>query len=133
MYANQTVSIAEFQEGVGDMEWTDERVETLKGLWKNGYTARQIAERLGGVTRNAVIGKAHRLGLSSRPQPIKREEAPIDLSKMARTCQWPIGHPGQDDFRFCGEPATPGKPYCAAHCAIAYRRGSGDDAGKNVA
>ena len=115
------------------MEWTEERVETLKGLWKNGYTARQIAERLGGVTRNAVIGKAHRLGLSSRPQPIKREEAPIDLSKMARTCQWPIGHPGQDDFRFCGKPATPGKPYCESHCAVAYRRSSSDDSSKNVA
>lgn len=112
------------------MEWTEERVETLKGLWKNGYTARQIAERLGGVTRNAVIGKAHRLGLSSRPQPVKREEAPIDFSKMARTCQWPIGHPGQDDFRFCGEAASPGKPYCNTHCAVAYRRSSSDDSAK---
>lgn len=57
------------------MEWTDERIETLRSLWMQGLTASQIAERLGGVSRNAVIGKAHRLGLSARPSPIKRETA----------------------------------------------------------
>ena len=108
------------------MDWTEERVETLKGLWRNGYTARQIAEKLGGVTRNAVIGKAHRLGLSSRPQPVKRQEAPLDLNRLERTCQWPIGHPGQPEFRFCGETAVTGKPYCDTHCGIAYRRSSGE-------
>lgn len=106
------------------MEWTEERVEILKGLWKNGYTARQIADRLGGVTRNAVIGKAHRMGLSSRPQPIKREEPLLDLNRVERTCQWPMGHPGQPEFQFCGEAAVPGKPYCQKHCAVAYRRSS---------
>ena len=55
------------------MSWTDERVETLKTLWVEGKTASQIAKELGGVTRNAVIGKVHRLGLSGRPSPIKRK------------------------------------------------------------
>ncbi|MBL4813185.1 MAG: GcrA cell cycle regulator, partial [Rhodobacteraceae bacterium] len=48
------------------MSWTDERVETLKKMWGEGQSASQIAKELGGVTRNAVIGKVHRLGLSNR-------------------------------------------------------------------
>src|SRR5262249_62413387 len=58
--------------GVGGllvMGWTDERVETLKKLWLDGLSASQIAKHLGGVTRNAVIGKVHRLGLSGRAAP----------------------------------------------------------------
>ncbi len=55
------------------MEWTEQRIETLRKLWGQGQTASQIAAILGGVTRNAVIGKAHRLGLTGRPSPIKRE------------------------------------------------------------
>ncbi|GGZ45232.1 cell cycle sigma 70 cofactor GcrA [Asticcacaulis endophyticus] len=51
------------------MSWTDERVETLKKLWQEGHSASQIAKQLGGVTRNAVIGKVHRLGLSGRAAP----------------------------------------------------------------
>jgi GcrA cell cycle regulator len=51
------------------MGWTDERVETLKALWLDGLSASQIAKQLGGVTRNAVIGKVHRLGLSGRATP----------------------------------------------------------------
>src|SRR5258708_6054672 len=51
------------------MSWTDERVELLKKLWQDGLSASQIAAELGGVTRNAVIGKVHRLGLSGRGQP----------------------------------------------------------------
>src|SRR3546814_2412090 len=53
------------------MAWTDERIDTLKAMWEKGMTASQIAEALGGVSRNAVIGKAHRLGLQSRPSPVK--------------------------------------------------------------
>ena len=56
------------------MEWTNERVDELRRLWGQGQTASRIAELLGGVTRNAVIGKAHRLGLRGRPSPIRREE-----------------------------------------------------------
>ena len=48
------------------MSWTDERIATLTKMWEGGATASQIADELGGVSRNAVIGKAHRLGLKSR-------------------------------------------------------------------
>ncbi|MBO42905.1 MAG: global cell cycle regulator GcrA-like protein [Rhodospirillaceae bacterium] len=105
------------------MEWTEARVDQLKQLWSDGLTASQIAEKLGGVSRNAVIGKAHRLGLSSRPSPIKRKT--IQLNTVSeRMCQWPIGDPGDAEFHFCGEPALHGRPYCAEHCATAYRRKS---------
>ena len=56
------------------MSWTDERIDTLRKMWEAGQTASQIAEELGGVSRNAVIGKAHRLGLQSRPSPVKPNE-----------------------------------------------------------
>nr|MDP8994535.1 GcrA family cell cycle regulator [Pseudomonadota bacterium] len=56
------------------MSWTEERIERLKELWSKGMTASQIAEELGGVSRNAVIGKAHRLGLQARPSPVKPNE-----------------------------------------------------------
>ena len=56
------------------MSWTDERIATLKKMWKDGHSAADIAKKLGeGVTRNAVIGKAHRMGLSGRPSPIKKK------------------------------------------------------------
>ncbi|WP_413871807.1 GcrA family cell cycle regulator, partial [Albidovulum sp.] len=62
------------------MSWTDERVETLKKMWAEGQSASQIAKELGGVTRNAVIGKVHRLGLSNRvggaPDPVKAKADP---------------------------------------------------------
>ncbi|MCW6532858.1 GcrA family cell cycle regulator, partial [Sphingomonas sp. MMSM20] len=57
------------------MSWTEERIQTLKTMWEGGQTASQIAEALGGVSRNAVIGKAHRLGLQSRPSPVVPKEA----------------------------------------------------------
>ncbi len=133
--------------------WTDERVEQLKQLWGGGLTAAQIAERIGGVSRNAVIGKAHRLGLSVSKAPRPRPAIPSQ-SKPAlatppppsppqspppgppkrepdvraedlpwhRRCQWPIGHPGERDFHFCGAAAEDGKPYCVAHCTLAYRQ-----------
>ena len=56
------------------MSWTDERIDRLKTMWEKGLTASQIADELGGVSRNAVIGKAHRLGLKSRPSPVKANE-----------------------------------------------------------
>lgn len=58
------------------MSWTDERVEQLKSLWTEGLSASQIARALGGVTRNAVIGKVHRLGLAGRATPSARVERP---------------------------------------------------------
>src|SRR5439155_5731656 len=182
------------------MSWTEERIERLKKMWHDGATASQIADELGGVSRNAVIGKAHRLGLEQRPSPVKAGEekeakkpapvaaapkaapkpeparpapvAPAPSSAQAapappqpsrsspemqyrsigpggfirqgpgeqqapippapprrlvpakpspevadktsllelndRICKWPIGHPGEPDFHFCGEPANPG-------------------------
>jgi len=57
-----------------EMSWTDERIERLKKMWHDGATASQIADELGGVSRNAVIGKAHRLGLEQRPSPVKPGE-----------------------------------------------------------
>src|SRR5262245_64388203 len=58
------------------MSWTDERIEKLTKMWEGGSTASQIADELGGVSRNAVIGKAHRLGLKSRPSPVKANDKP---------------------------------------------------------
>lgn len=114
------------------MEWTEERVATLKKLWEDGRSASQIAEAMGDVSRNAVIGKAHRLGLRGRPSPIRRQQAAQPkrrqpVAKKAtrvgeRQCHWPIGHPREPGFHFCGAPAEPDKPYCAEHCAVAYRR-----------
>ncbi|MFM7349258.1 MAG: GcrA family cell cycle regulator [Erythrobacter sp.] len=215
------------------MSWTDERIATLRKMWEGGATASEIATELGGVSRNAVIGKAHRLGLKARPSPVKanekkkpaapvarkpaaapvraavpepaedapeRAEAPerapvraaapvtpraepaadggssapaaptaqenlpkivsvgpggflrqgpgdqqapippapprrlvpakpspeiagkttlLDLSD--KVCRWPMGHPGEPDFHFCGEPVNPGFPYCVEHCGRAYQ------------
>ncbi|HVU30151.1 MAG TPA: GcrA family cell cycle regulator [Sphingomicrobium sp.] len=199
------------------MSWTEERIERLKKMWHDGATASQIADELGGVSRNAVIGKAHRLGLEQRPSPVKpgeekeaKKSAPASTSAAAsprstpkaeapkaapaaaapaagpstpaspahrlspqelqyrsigpggfirqgpgeqqapippapprrlvpakpspevadktslldlndRICKWPIGHPGEPDFYFCGEPANPGFPYCVEHCGVAYQ------------
>ena len=65
------------------MSWTEERIERLKAMWTKGATASQIAEELGGVSRNAVIGKAHRLGLESRPSPVKAGEEKEKKAKPA--------------------------------------------------
>jgi GcrA cell cycle regulator len=56
------------------MSWTEQKIQMLKDMWGHGYSASEIAKHLGGLTRNAVIGKAHRLKLSSRPSPIKRDD-----------------------------------------------------------
>jgi GcrA cell cycle regulator len=149
------------------MSWTDERVELLKKLWADGLSASQIAGQLGGVTRNAVIGKVHRLGLSGRGQPtssIKRQRRthstgmrrvrqmitvgnlalkPDELTHVEsrprrdvvvpiarklsifqlteRTCKWPIGDPGQDEFHFCGHDSLDNLPYCEYHAGVAYQ------------
>jgi GcrA cell cycle regulator len=105
------------------MVWTDHRVEQLKKLWNDGKSASQIADDLGDVSRNAVIGKAHRLGLSSRPSPIKRKTFVLP-TVGERVCQWPIGDPGEPEFHFCEQAALPSRPYCEDHCTMAYRRKS---------
>ena len=113
------------------MSWTEERVAVLSQLWGSGKSASEIAEILGDTTRNAVIGKAHRLGLSGRPSPIKRREPPTApvaeapgatiLSLTERMCRWPIGDPRSAGFRFCGRAVVPGQTYCAEHAALAYQ------------
>jgi GcrA cell cycle regulator len=123
------------------VDWTEERVETLARLWGDGHTARQIADALGeGVTRNAVIGKANRLGLSKptkssvtrhqrkaerehKVQPLRppvTEGASI-FNLTNSTCRWPNGDPGDDDFHFCAAQCDVGQPYCEYHAAMAYQ------------
>ena len=71
------------------MAWTDERVELLKKLWAEGLSASQIAGQLGGVTRNAVIGKVHRLNLSGRAKPASSGPRP---RKARTTAHRPARH-----------------------------------------
>ena len=103
--------------------WTEERQKKLVKLWNKGASAREIADRLGGgITRNAVIGKANRMGLS---QQVKPQQAGEGFGGMvlptSQQCQWPFGHPNDSDFHYCAEPVQPGWPYCSEHCALAYR------------
>ncbi len=85
------------------MSWTDERVELLKKLWIDGLSASQIAKQLGSVTRNAVIGKVHRLGLAGRAmpsRPVKRvavKVKPVVLSVAKETIAKPIAKPVIED------------------------------------
>lgn len=133
------------------MSWTDERVALLKKLWGEGKTAAEIAQALGGVTRNAVIGKAHRLKLSNRVSPIQQNKKPapvsaapravrkieavpqtsdenretVDMMELgARMCRWPLGDPRDESFGFCGASSVPGLPYCAEHAKTAYQAAS---------
>ncbi len=139
------------------MSWTPEREEKLKELWKKGHTASQIASLLGGTTRNAVIGKAHRLNLESRgtskktkskvnvennntTDPKKQKlgrkarfkallldknfepENPKQLEELTdETCRWPIGHPYEEKFYFCGRKSIDKFPYCKLHVLYAFQ------------
>lgn len=119
------------------MSWTDERIQQLKDLWSQGLSASEIADILGDITRNAVIGKAHRLGLSGRPSPIKKKptRGATILALTERMCKWPVGDPKHHDFHFCGKNALNGLPYCAEHAALAYQPSSGSkkrDEDRNV-
>ncbi len=111
------------------MSWTEDRISSLRALWNAGHSASEIAQQLGSVTRNAVIGKVHRLGLDGRPSPIKgpiRIKEKIEkktgfLGLTDRMCKWPLGDPRQPDFHFCGEHTTADLPYCGQHAAMAYQ------------
>ena len=139
------------------MSWTLEREEKLKELWKKGHTASQIALMLGDTTRNAVIGKAHRLNLQARTtskrstQKIEAENnntAEVKTQKLGRkarfkallldknfeqenpkkleeltdeTCRWPIGHPYEEKFYFCGRKPMEKFPYCKLHVLYAFQ------------
>ena len=154
------------------MEWNEETIARLRALWAEGLSTAEIGRRMT-ISKNAVVGKAHRLNLPARPSPIRREGASgaprpvtprrvtgptlpplsaappsapmpathapspapvaaaprVVASRPASTtfrairpqaCCWPIGEPGTKSFRFCDSEATPGKPYCTDHAALAY-------------
>ena len=139
------------------MSWTEEKVAKLKELWGKGSTASQIAEIIGGISRNAVIGKAHRLNLSAkiktRPvtsnqnfensfeeKSIKNRrgrkskfksliiekdfepENPKQLEELdENSCKWPIGHPDEKNFYFCGRSSLKDSSYCKLHLLYAYQ------------
>ena len=113
------------------MVWTDDKIKKLKKMWLLGKTTAEIAKSLG-MSKNSIIGKVHRLNLTARPSPIKKEKivkkkAPPKKVGIVRlmdlkinTCRWPIGDPKDEDFHFCGEQTVTGKPYCLQHCQEAY-------------
>jgi GcrA cell cycle regulator len=125
------------------MGWTEERVEQLKSLWAEGLSASQIARVLGGVTRNAVIGKVHRFGLAGRagparaerprsvshksvariavPEPEIIEEDPVVLDDGNFATVLTINDPAETSFHFCGRKPKSGSPYCEAHARKAYQ------------
>ena len=148
--------------------WTDEKVKILKDLWGKGKTASQIAEIIGGISRNAVIGKAHRLNLSAKLKSrVFREnistknldtnkienknvgkrrlsrskfkslliekdfepENPKQLEELdENTCKWPVGHPDESSFYFCGRKSLKDFSYCKLHLLYAFQpKGKKDD------
>lgn len=115
-----------------EMTWTIEKIKTLKKLWQKGKSTVEIGRELG-ISKNAVVGKVHRLELNSRPSPIKKDVAPkVIKPKVQKTdkmslldlkltsCRWPMGEPKDPDFHFCGKDTITGKPYCSEHCKVAY-------------
>ena len=109
------------------INWTESKVKKLTKLWEKNISAREIAEKLGdGISRNAVIGKANRLGLTKDSEPKKKNIENINDDKIfhlkIKGCRWPFGDPGTNEFYFCGEKQVIGKPYCIDHCLLAYRK-----------
>jgi len=139
------------------MSWTEEKVSKLKELWGKGNTASQIAEIIGGISRNAVIGKAHRLNLSAKIKTrttasnkdfensnqenniksrrgrkskfksliIEKDfepENPKQLEELTdNDCKYPIGHPNEKDFYFCGRSSLKDFSYCKLHLLFSYQ------------
>lgn len=89
------------------MSWTDERVETLKTMWGEGKSASQIAKELGGVTRNAVIGKVHRLGLSNRAAPAGKATAAAEKPAVAAAVEPPKAKVVEREAPVEAQPAAP--------------------------
>jgi GcrA cell cycle regulator len=139
------------------MSWNEEKVSKLKELWGKGNTASQIAEIIGGISRNAVIGKAHRLNLSSKIKTrttsssqnfnnnlgennskqgqgrkskfnsliIEKDFEPENPKKLEEldenSCKWPVGHPEEESFYFCGRSSLKDFSYCKLHLLYAYQ------------
>jgi GcrA cell cycle regulator len=139
------------------MSWNEEKISKLKELWGNGSTASQIAEIIGGISRNAVIGKAHRLNLSSKIKTrnassiqnfnnnleddnskqrqgrkskfksllIEKDFEPENPKKLEEldesSCKWPVGHPEEKSFYFCGRSSLKDFSYCKLHLLYAYQ------------
>ena len=139
------------------MSWNEEKVEKLKELWGKGSTASQIAGIIGGISRNAVIGKAHRLNLSSKIKTrnassnqnfdnnseensskqrrgrkskfqsliIEKDFEPENPKKLEEldesSCKWPVGHPEEQSFYFCGRSSLKDFSYCKLHLLYAYQ------------
>ena len=139
------------------MSWNKEKVDKLKELWGNGSTASQIASIIGGISRNAVIGKAHRLNLSSKIKTrsasssqnfennseenhskkrqgrkskfqsliIEKDFEPENPKKLEEldesSCKWPVGHPEEQSFYFCGRSSLKDFSYCKLHLLYAYQ------------
>ena len=139
------------------MNWNEEKVNKLKELWGKGSTASQIANLIGGISRNAVIGKAHRLNLSAKiktrasianPSSESTYEEKNSIQKRGRkskfqsliiekdfepenpkqlegldesSCKWPIGHPEEETFYFCGRSSLKDFSYCKLHLLYAYQ------------
>lgn len=116
--------------------WTEERLAELRKLWDQGLSISKIGNAFG-VSRNAIAGKAHRMGLPKRPSPISRSASkpkkaakpkppaePVNLPlrlelrklQWSRSkCCWPSGDPKLNGFFLCGDAVVPGKPYCPKH------------------
>ena len=118
--------------------WTPERIAEVTRLWDEGLTTAEIGKVIG-VSKNAVVGKAHRLGLPARPSPIRRTKSKVStkakpavnrpvqqrisasvINTSGACCKWPFGHPGEEDFHFCESPSLVGKSYCPKHYEMAY-------------
>ena len=139
------------------MSWNEEKVTKLKELWGKGNTASQIAVIIGGISRNAVIGKANRLNLSSKIKSrcasstrdfqnnlqennskqkrgrkskfqsliIEKDFEPENPKKLEEldesSCKWPVGHPEENNFYFCGRSSLKDFSYCKLHLLYAYQ------------
>ena len=120
--------------------WDEKQLDKLKKLWDEGLPITKIGLELG-VSRNAIAGKAHRLGLPKRNSPISKSGDPRkkqDVSNLETSkelplkillrevewsrnrCCWPIGDPKLPGFSFCGTSIMPGRPYCEEHSSLAY-------------
>ena len=108
------------------MSWTEERIERLKKMWHDGATASQIADELGGVSRNAVIGKAHRLGLEQRPSPVKPGEEKKRRSRRRPPPRPPRRRPGPRRQRPRAQRPHPPPRSAAPHAPTPQSLGAGN-------